>query len=121
MSGGHWDYQNDSLAHEVFGWWCSPDYGEDGFKQAVTARKYNPLEDKMLSEMLWDMFCILHSYDWYASGDTCEETYWKDVEYFKKKWLKMPEHDLARREIEAALEDARQELFKSLGVSDNVP
>jgi hypothetical protein len=116
MSGGHWNYQNDSLANEIFGWCCSPDYGQDGFKQAAIAKKYNPLEDKVLSEMLWDMLCVLHSYDWYACSDTCEETYRKDVDYFKKKWLKIPEKELARREIDAALEETRQELYKSLGV-----
>ena len=119
MSGGHWDYQNDRLAHEIFGWWCSPDYGEDGFKQAARAKKINPLEDKVLSEMLWDIFCILHSYDWYVCSDTCEETYRKDVERFKKKWLKLPPDELAKREIDAALEDVRQELYKSMGVNIN--
>jgi hypothetical protein len=117
MSGGHWEYKNDYLSHEIFGWGLYPDYGEDGFEQSAIARKKNPLEDKLMSEMLWDMLCVLHSYDWYASGDTCEETYRKDVARFKKKWLKFSEGELVRREIDAELEETRKELYRSLGVS----
>lgn len=117
MSGGHWNFQNDSLATDIFPWYFLPNYGEKGFKQAMAARKINPLEDKMMSEMLWDMFCILHSYDWYVSGDTCEETYRKDVAYFKKKWLMVTDKELAKREIDEALEECRQELYQSMGVN----
>ena len=119
MSGGHWNYQNDTLAHDIFGWNFSPDYGERGFKQAPLARRENPLEDKLLSELAWDLFCVLHSYDWYASGDTCEETYREDVLRFKKKWLKRGEAEFTRREIDVALEETRMELYKSLGVNIN--
>ena len=45
MSGGRWNYQNDTLAYELFPW-MSPDYGKRGFEQSATARKLNPLEDK---------------------------------------------------------------------------
>jgi hypothetical protein len=119
MSGGHWNYKNDSLVYELFGWGFSPNYGEKGFSQAKYARKSNPLEDKQLSEMLWDMFCILHSYDWYACGDNGEDTYRKDVAYFKKKWLKASSEELVRREIDASLEEARQEIYQSLGIKDS--
>lgn len=118
MSGGCWGYQNDNLSHEIFGWGLYPDYGEDGFEQSAIARKKNPLEDRVLSEMLWDMLCVLHSYDWYTSGDTCEETYRADVARFKKKWLKASAEELTKREIDEALEETRQELYKSLGVND---
>lgn len=117
MSGGHWNYQNDSLANEIFGWDLSPNYGKKGFSQYAAARRSNPLEDKLLSEMLWDMFCLLHSYDWYACGDTCEKTFREDVEYFKKKWLLLPDKDFVKREIDSALEEARMELYRSLGAN----
>lgn len=117
MSGGHWSYENDSLAREIFGWWCSPDYGDKGFNQSLVVRQVNPLEDKLLSEMLWDIFCVLHSYDWYACGDTCEETYREDVKRFKDKWVMIPHEELVKREIETALEEARQELYKCLEVN----
>ena len=119
MSGGRFGYINDQAAREIFGWYLDVDYGEDGFKQATVARKVNPLEDKQLSELCWDLFCILHSYDWYVCSDTCEETYRKDVEYFKKKWLKPTPKELTRREIDNAIEEMREELYKSLGVNTN--
>lgn len=118
MSGGHWSYENDRLAHEIFSWNMDPNYGERGFSQAKFARKMNPLEDKQLSEMLWDMLCLLHSYDWYASGDTGEDTYQEDVAYFKKKWLNVPSEELVSREIEKSLEEVRDDLQQIFGGVD---
>ena len=111
MSGGHWDYANDHVATNVFGWCIQPNYGERGFSQSAMARKINPLEDKQLSELCWDMFCLLHSYDWYASGDISEKTYKADVKYFKKKWLKATESELVKAEVDKSISDLKQELY----------
>lgn len=116
MSGGHWTYSNDTAARDIFGWAIDVNYGEKGFKQAAIARKINPLEDKQLSELCWDLFCVLHSYDWYKSGDCCEETYRKDVEYFKNKWLKTSRKALERCEVDKAIEEAKEEVYRSLGI-----
>ena len=118
MSGGYWNYENDQAARAIFGWSMDVEYGEDGFRQSKYARKRNPLGDKMLSELCWDMFCILHSYDWYIEGDTGEETYQEDVKRFKEKWLKVSEEDLVRREIEKALAEAREDLYQVFGVEE---
>lgn len=115
MSGGHWNYRNDYIADEIFN--IYPDYGKRGFEKSALARKYNPLEDKQLSELAWDLFCVLHSYDWYACGDTCEETYRKDVDYFKKKWLKPQTEEYVRREIDETLKEAKEELYKMFGIT----
>lgn len=114
MSGGHFDYLNDQAANRIFGWGLYADYGPEGFQQAKSARRMNPLEDKQLSELCWDMFCLLHSYDWYASGDTGQEDYLEDVKYFKEKWLKPSNKQLVLREIEAALTETREDLCRSL-------
>lgn len=118
MSGGHYDYRNDSLCSELFGWSVSPDYGigtAREYKKNVTlARKANPMEDKMMSELVYDVFCLMHSLDWYQSGDTCRETYLQDVKAFKKKWMKLPEESMIRQEIDKTLEEARKELLTSL-------
>ena len=116
MSGGHWCYKNDSVADEIFNMY--PDYGERGFAKAALARKYNPLEDKQLSELAWDLFCVLHSYDWYACGDCGEETYRKDVDYFKKKWLKPQSVERVRKEIDETLDEAKEELYKMFGIKN---
>ena len=115
MSGGFWEYDNDRLAETIFGWDMLPDYGDDGFRQAPEAWKKNPLEDKLMSELVWDVFCVLHSYDWYKSSDTCEEDYREDLEIFKSKWLKGITEDRVREMISRELETARAELEKALG------
>lgn len=45
MSGGHWDYQNDSLASAIYQH-CCPDYdlADERVKElSIIARKENPL------------------------------------------------------------------------------
>jgi hypothetical protein len=116
MSGGRFNYVNDNAASELFGYKLYPDYGSEGFGQAAVARKLDPLEDKQLSELVWDIFCVLHSYDWYASGDTGEEVYREDVKYFKEKWLGKTQKELIKEEVEKAISEARTELFKSFGI-----
>jgi hypothetical protein len=116
MSGGHWNYQNDYLANEIY--YLSPNYGDRGFKQSVDARRMNPFEDKQISELIWDAFCLMHSYDWYRSGDTCEDNYREDVKYFKKKWLGKTDVELAKREIDASLLEIKQDLYKTFGIED---
>jgi len=113
MSGGFWDYQNDAAAREIFGWHLNVDYGEDGFMQSKNARRKNPLGDKMISELVWDVFCLLHSYDWYMSGDICEETYLADAKRFKTKWLGVPLEQLVYGEIEKTLAEAKEDLIKT--------
>lgn len=114
MSGGHWNYENDQAARAIFGWNMDVGYGNAGFSQSKYARRNNPLGDKMISELVWDVFCLLHSYDWYESGDICEDTYKHDLKYFKNKWLKVTPNELIQREIDKTLVQARVELMQSL-------
>ena len=89
MSGGHFNYAQDALAWELFD--CAPDLDydlENLRKERRLARERNPLDDKDVSEMVYDVLCLIKSYDWYISGDTSEETYRKDVEWFKAKYLR---------------------------------
>ena len=115
MSGGFWQYDNDTLARSIYSWDMLPDYGEDGFSQSTEAWERNPLEDKLMSELVWDVFCVLHSYDWYKSGDTGEDSYREDVERFKGKWLKGITEDRIKEMISRELETARAELEKAFG------
>ena len=119
MSGGRFNYANDSLCEEIFGWDLHPDYGEKGFSKSAEARKINPLKDAELSEMVYDMFCVLHSFDWCASGDTGEETYISDVSRFKKKWLKVTAEQRYKRQIDLQLEECRNDLYRIFGVEEN--
>ena len=118
MSGGKFNYQNDNLSHESFGWGMSPNYGEKGFSQAMMARKINPMEDKQVSELVWDVFCLIHSLDWYHSGDTCEETYREDLARFKEKWLKKSDNEMTKEEIDKTLLEMKDDLYKTFGISE---
>ena len=114
MSGGHFSYTNDQACREIYGWSLSPDYGDRGFSQSKLARQVDPFEDIIISELIFDVFCLMHSYDWYASADTGEETYRADVRRFKEKWLqKIPEEHI-REIIDDELSHTRERLYKSL-------
>ncbi len=104
MSGGKFDYKNDSLSNELFGWDVSTHYGIGESKLytefVAQARRINPMRDRLLSELVYDVFCLLNSLDYWLSGDTSESQYRADVKQFKKKWLKSPSEELVTREIE---------------------
>lgn len=117
MSGGHFEYSNDRAARDIFGWDCGANYGlgDERYLRSVRgARKVNPLENKILSELVFDVFCVLHSFDWYKSGDTGEEQYKADVKYFTEKWLKTPLNLIQEREIDSAVEELRKELYRTI-------
>ena len=106
MSGGCWDYRDSCLCETIFGYRCD---------SAKDAAKYNPLQDRLISELVWDVFQLLHEYDWWESGDTGEEKYRKAVKDFKKKYLSKG-NDLKRNIIDGAIEDAKNEIYEALGI-----
>lgn len=117
MSGGRFDYQNDNAAREIFGWSVDVDYGlgEGSYDASVRrARRLDPMEDKQLSELVFDVFCLLHSLDWYKSDDTGAETYLADVAFFKSKWLKGRKKSLEKAEIDKQIDELREDLYRSL-------
>ena len=91
MSGGCWNYMNDSAASEILGYHIYVGYGldsdkhEKNYKQVV---RDNPLGDPEISALVYDVFCLLHSYDWAESGDTDMDAYQKDVEIFKRRCIR---------------------------------
>lgn len=99
MSGGRFDYMDSTLKNEIFGW---------------TDRPTNVFEDREISELIWDVFDLIHSYDWYASGDTRKETYLKDKAEFKKKWFSN-RGVRVRAIVDGALSDVRRELYETFG------
>ena len=118
MSGGHFDYRNDNLCHDIYGWGVSANYGAKGFEQSKIARRINPFEDLVISEIIFDVFCLLHSYDWYQSGDTCKETYRADVERFKKKWLNTLPQSYIQEVVDGEVTRLRDEIYKTFGIDE---
>lgn len=102
MSGGRFNYIDDSLKTEIFGW---------------TDRPSNVFEDREISELVWDVLNLIHDYDWYASGDTCEKTYLKAKAEFKNNWF--GERDVrVRRIVDEALKQTTDELYKTFGFDE---
>lgn len=118
MSGGYFNYRNQSLADEIFGWNMSCRYGQYGFSQAAKARQKNPLQDKIISELTWDLLCVLYSYDYYMCADTGEDDYREDVEYFKKKWLKPMSKERMKEIIDEELGSVKKDLYQTFEVKD---
>lgn len=118
MSGGHFEYLNQQLAREMFGWDVDICYGEKGFSKVNKAGAINPLQDREISKLTWDLFCLIYSFDYYICGDTREETYLEDLKYFKDKWLKPGRKETAKRLIDEECDELRKELYKELGISE---
>lgn len=117
MSGGHWEYKNDTACCEIFDWELNPVYGlggKDHKRYSAIARQLNPCEDVEMSELVYDVFCLLHSFDWYASGDNMPETYQKDVEFFKQKWFKSTRSERLKGYVDSAVFDLYEKLMKMI-------
>ena len=97
MSGGHFDYQDfrledmmDIIKHDIkyndIEWHYNPetgesteDYGYQHSKETIDILKKLLKDMKKVKE-------VLHAYDWYVCGDTCEETFLKESKkYYKIK------------------------------------
>ena len=103
MSGGHFDYIDSRCKDEIFGW--------------TYDRPRNVFEDREISELIFDVFNLIHDYDWYISGDTCKETYLKAKANFKKKWLKNSGVRV-RRIVDDAINEIREELYETYGIGE---
>ena len=121
MSGGRFNYCDGRLTQEMFGWYVDAQYGmgDSEYKSTVKrVKQKNTFEDKLISELVYDVMCLIHSYDWYASDDTSEETYLADVKFFKNKWLKKLDESRIKEIIDGELEVVREDLYKALIVDD---
>ena len=100
MSGGRFRYMDSELKDTIF------HYAE---------KPVNVFEDREISNLVWDVLDLIHDYDWYASGDTREETWIKAKADFKAKWFKKKPEVRVREIIDTAVEELREELYKTFG------
>lgn len=68
-----------------------------------------------ISALVYDVFCLLHSYDWAESGDTDMDAYQKDVEIFKSQWFKKARKDRIKEMIDISTEKLKEDLYKAFG------
>lgn len=99
MSGGRFEYMDSQLKSEIFGW---------------SEKFSNVFEDREISELVWDVLDLIHDFDWYASGDTCKETYLKKKAAFKKKWFSN-RGVRVRQIVDNALQETKAELYETFG------
>lgn len=99
MSGGRFNYADSRLKNEIFDWSDNP---------------RNVFEDSEISELVWDVLDLIHDYDWYASGDTCKDTYLKKKSDFKKKWFSN-RGVRVRRIVDDAVDELKRELYETFG------
>ena len=108
MSGGYFDYVNNRLMEELFGYdWDS--YNKGKKKQPVWDR----FDDILISNLVYDVLVLINDLDYYKSGDTSKETYLKSVNDFKRKWIYSKDktyHDI----IEIEIKDLERRLKQSL-------
>ena len=102
MSGGRFDYKDSILKDEIYGWADKP---------------INVFEDREISELVWDVFDLIHDFDWYTSGDTCKETYLKAKSDFKKKWFSN-RGVRVRGIVDDAINQCKNELYETFGLED---
>ena len=118
MSGGCWNYMNDSTASEILGYHIYIGYGLDrerhneNYKMVV---RDNPLGDPEISALVYDVFCLLHSYDWAESGDTSMDAYQQDVAAFKKRWFKKTRTAQIKEMIDICTDNLKEDLYSAFG------
>lgn len=71
----------------------------------------NVFEDREISELVWDVFDLIQSLDYYKSHDTSSETYLKEKAEFKKKWLGGNRDLRIRKIVDEAIENLGLELY----------
>ena len=96
MSGGFFEYKDRAAVNTIF------DYGNCA----------NVFEDEEVSELVWDVFDLIHDFDWYKSGDTDKSDYLKAKKTFKKKWFEN-RGVRARRIIDEAVAELKRELYET--------
>lgn len=105
MSGGRFDYADERLMAEMFGF-------DDDDKIP------NVMEDREISELTYDLLKLIHEYDWYACGDTGKEDYLKAKKAFKKKWFGTKRGLRIKRIVDEAIEHTREELYETFDVKE---
>ena len=77
MSGGHFNYANNALMDEIFPMsWTGKRDPHD-----------NPFHDIEISDLVYDVFGLIHDLDYYESADYGEGTYRQRLTEFKDKWF----------------------------------
>lgn len=97
MKGGSFDYIDQQLKHELFDRVDKPN---------------NVFEDRELSELVWDVFDLIHAYDCYHCNESKSGSFIKAKTRFKDKWL-TSQRIRVKRIIDDAMSQVRDELYQT--------
>ena len=106
MSGGRFNYYNDYLKSEMFG------YGGD--------KTINVMEDAEISELVWDVLELISAFDYYESCDTDRETYIKAKNDFKNKWFKNSRKIRLEKIVDRKIEELKKDIAEMIGEKNEV-
>ena len=73
------------------------------------------MHDRELDDLMADVAKLAHAVEWMDSGDTCEETYRKEVSAFKEKWFGGFRYDRLKDYIDEAVYNLKTELYAMIG------
>ena len=94
MSGGSYSYIYSSLACECEG------------------RMY----DAEMNDLIKDLCEVLHTLEWWQSGDTSEDRYRKTLDRFKAKWFKGDRKKRLKGYIDEQIGITKNQLYALIGV-----
>lgn len=121
MSGGKYEYIQDRMCEEIYGYPCElPRYRngekyEPYYKESFTlAISQNPFHDIELSGLMFDMLYMVHILDFLESGDIGDDTYLEEVAWFKNKWLKPGEEERIKELAYILYEDAHEQVRQTI-------
>ncbi len=102
MSRGFWEYKNEYLKRDIFGW------------GSESADVPNVFEDREINGIIFDMFNLMYDFDSYKCGDSERERYTEAVGKFKAKWFGSRDERL-KAIVGEELERVRTELLEVIG------
>lgn len=112
MSRGYWDYRDESLRDEIFG------YSDISREKILDAddKVCDAFKDREISELIHDVFAIMYARDSDLCGDWSHASYLEVVAQFKKKWLNKSEETRTKYFIDKAVSELKKEFYKTYGI-----
>ena len=103
MSGGCFDYLDNRLKSEIFGYCCE--------------KAKNIFEDREISQLIWEVLDLIHEFDWYKSEDTCKDRYLEEKAAFKKRWFSN-RGVRVKRIVDESVADLKRELYETFNIKE---
>lgn len=136
MSGGYFDYRDNDISTRLFGYRVETVYGigeekfysrtpaqrggyehysisrrDEYLKNLKMARKQDPFNNIFITEIVYDVLCLLHSFDYTECGDTGDDQFDDDVQAFLSKWLSP---NITKEVVDGKLEQVREDIYKAI-------